>query len=58
MVDLTPQEIQALLWCAHTVDLAYGHGPPQGSVLDSATEKLHAELQHPEHRGQRFDTLA
>ena len=57
MVDLTAPEIQALLWCSHCVDLAYGHGPPEGSVIQSAVEKLTAELEHPDHHGQRGVTL-
>lgn len=43
-MDLTHPEIKALLWCAHTVDVAYGHGPPEGSTIKSAVDKLNAEL--------------
>ena len=40
MVDLTSQEIKALLWHIDIVDHAYGNGHPEGSTIDSAKGKL------------------
>jgi hypothetical protein len=40
MLDLTPRETEAALWCIHTVSLGYCHEPPDGSVLDGLKHKL------------------
>jgi hypothetical protein len=40
MVDLTPKEAEAALWCIHTVALAYSTEAPDGSVLDGLKRKL------------------
>lgn len=51
MVDLTPKEVEAGLWCIHTVSAAYSHEPPDGSVLDGLKRKLLAEAQAGRRRG-------
>lgn len=43
MLDLTAKELEAALWCIHTVSLGYGHEPPDGSVLDGLKLKLQEE---------------
>lgn len=58
MLDLTAPEIRALLWHIHTVDLAYGQEPPEGSTIDSAKAKLLDALNSPECHGQRGMSLA
>lgn len=45
MLDLTPKETEAALWCIHTVSLGYGHEPPDGSVLDALKRKLLTEVE-------------
>jgi hypothetical protein len=45
VLDLTPKELEANLWCLHVVAAGYGHEPPGGSVLDSLKRKLLNEAQ-------------
>lgn len=37
---LTDRELEAALWCIHTVSLGYCHEPPDGTVLDGLKRKL------------------
>jgi len=40
MLDLTPKETEAALWCIRTVSAAYSHEPPDDSVLGGLRRKL------------------
>lgn len=45
MLELSRKEIEAGLWCIHTVSAAFSAEPPDGSVLDGLKLKLQAEAQ-------------
>jgi hypothetical protein len=44
MVDLTPEEIAALLWHVAVVEHAYGRDHPDDGASASAAKKLEADL--------------
>jgi hypothetical protein len=39
-VELTERQIEAALWCIHTVALAYSTEAPDGSTLDGLKQAL------------------
>jgi predicted DNA-binding transcriptional regulator YafY len=44
VLDLTREEIEALLWSVHVIDHAYGRDHPDDGASASAARKLEAEL--------------